>query len=159
MPEPPVVNASPLVVLARAGRLNLLRSLGERVLVPGAVAAEVRAHSDEAVRALDGEAWIEEVPSDPIPGVVAAWDLGAGESAVLAWALAHPGTLAVIDDYAARTCAVVLGVPVKGTLGLALLAKQRGKVTAARPLVEELREAGLYLSDTVVREALELVGE
>ncbi len=113
MREPPVVNASPLVVLARAGRLDLLRLVGERVLVPEAVGAEVRAHSDEAARALDTEAWIEEVPDDPIPGVLAAWDLGAGESAVLAWALAHPGTLAVIDDYAARTCAAVLGVPVK----------------------------------------------
>jgi predicted nucleic acid-binding protein len=73
--------------------------------------------------------------------------------------MAHPGTLAIIDDYAARTCAAVLGVPVKGTLGLALLAKQQGRVGAARPLVQELRRAGLYLSDTVTREALALVGE
>jgi predicted nucleic acid-binding protein len=99
------------------------------------------------------------VPRLPIPGVVAAWDLGAGESAVLARAMAHPGTLAIIDDYAARTCAAVLGVPVKGTLGLALLAKQQGRVEEAGPLVEKLRRAGLYLSDTVTREALKLVGE
>lgn len=79
MAEPPVVNASPLLVLARAGRLDLLRLLGESVLVPTAVAAEVRAHSDEAVRALDSEAWPEVVPQEPISGVVAAWDLGAGE--------------------------------------------------------------------------------
>lgn len=159
MHEQPVVNASPIVILARAGRLELLRLIGERVLVPEAVAAEIRAHSDEAARALDDEVWLEEVPRHPIPGVVAAWDLGAGESAVLSWAMANPGTLAVIDDYAARTCAAVLGVPVKGTLGLALLAKQQGRAEEARPLVEELRRAGLYLSDTVLRAALGLVGE
>lgn len=67
MPEPPVVNASPLVVLARAGRLDLLRLLGDRVFVPEAVAAEIRGHSDEAARALDAEGWIEEVPDTPRP--------------------------------------------------------------------------------------------
>jgi len=78
---------------------------------------------------------------------------------VLSWALAHPGTLAVLDDFAARKCAGAIGVRVKGTLGLALLAKTRGQLSAARPLVEELRQAGLYLSDTLIREALSLVGE
>ncbi len=99
------------------------------------------------------------MPRRPVLEVVGSWDLGAGESAVLSWALEHPGTLAVIDDYAARTCATVLGVPVKGTLGLALLAKGRGRATNARSLVEELRRAGLYLSDAVIRDALSLVGE
>ncbi len=159
MREPAIVDASPLVVLARAGRLDLLRLLGERVRVPSAVAVEVRAHSDEAARALDAEPWIEEMPRRPVLEVVASWDLGPGESAVLSWALDPPGTLAVIDDYAARTCATVLGVPVKGTLGLALLAKQRGEITTALPLVEALRAAGLYLSDSVIRNALALVGE
>jgi predicted nucleic acid-binding protein len=65
----------------------------------------------------------------------------------------------VIDDYAARTCAEVLGVPVIGTLGLALRAKTRGRVAAARPLVEDLRRAGLYLSDRLINDALSLVGE
>ena len=159
MAEPPVVNASPLVVLARAGRLDLLRLLGDRVVVPEAVAVEVDAHSDEAARALKAEAWIDVVRLDAIPAAVTAWDLGVGESAVLAWALARPGTLAVLDDYAARKCAGVLGVAVKGTLGLALLAKKRNRVAEARALVEELRQAGLYLSDALIQEALRLVGE
>jgi predicted nucleic acid-binding protein len=42
MAEPPVVNASPLLILARAGRLDLLQLLGDRILVPEAVATEVR---------------------------------------------------------------------------------------------------------------------
>jgi predicted nucleic acid-binding protein len=50
-------------------------------------------------------------------------------------------------------------MPVVGTLGLALRAKREGLVPSARSLVEELRRAGLYLSDGVVRDALALVGE
>jgi predicted nucleic acid-binding protein len=148
-----------LIVLSRAGRLELLLTLADRVAVPDAVANEVAAHSDEAARSLESHAWITRISADPISPAVAAWDLGAGESAVISWAAAHPGCIAVIDDYAARTCAEVLGVPVVGTLGLALRAKMRGRIASARPLVEDLRQAGLYLSDTLIREALSLVGE
>jgi predicted nucleic acid-binding protein len=159
MPEPPVANASPLNVLARAGRLELLRALGRRIVVPDAVAEEVTEHADEATRALWAEEWLVRVPTGGIAPAVAAWDLGAGESAVLSWAASHPGCVAVIDDYAARTCAEVIGVTVIGTLGLALRAKLAGRVALARPLVEELRRAGLYLSSAVIRSALTLVGE
>lgn len=146
-------------MLARAGRLELLQSAGDRIIVPEAGAEEVTEHSDEAARALQGHRWLEQRSATAVPPAVASWDLGAGESAVLAWATAHPGTLTIIDDYAARTCAGVLGLPLIGTLGLALRAKVRGLVPAARPLVEELRRAGLYLSDGVIREALALVDE
>jgi len=44
-------------------------------------------------------------------------------------------------------------------LCLALRAEVSGEVTSARPLVDELRRAGLYLSDDLIREALSLVGE
>jgi predicted nucleic acid-binding protein len=146
-------------VLARAGLLHLLQLVGDRVAVPHSVAEEVAAHSDEAARALQTHEWLERVPAVDIPPAIAAWDLGEGETAVLSWAAAHPGAVAVIDDYAARTCAEVIGVPVVGTLGLALRSKAEGRVSEARPLVEELRRAGLYLSDQVIRQALSLVGE
>jgi len=41
MPEPPVVNASPLILLAQAGLMDLLKLAGEPVLVP--VAERLRA--------------------------------------------------------------------------------------------------------------------
>jgi len=91
--------------------------------------------------------------------LIRGWDLGAGESAVLEWAEANRPAHAIIDDYAARKLASVLAVPVTGTLGLALLAKQRGLVALARPLVEEFARAGLYLSKPIVERALRLVGE
>ena len=94
-----------------------------------------------------------------VPPVIQAWDLGPGESAVLAWAHEHPGSEAIIDDLAARRCAAVLGVPVRGTLGLVLLAKQRGRVALARPVIDALRREGMYLSDRIVDAALALVGE
>lgn len=78
---------------------------------------------------------------------------------MLAWAHSHPGTEAIVDDLAARRCAASLGIPVRGTLGLVLMAKRRGIIPAARPIVEQLRQAGMYLSDRVIQQALILVEE
>jgi predicted nucleic acid-binding protein len=154
-----VVNASPLIVLARAGRIDLLTLAGTPIHVPESVSREVRAHSDDAARALDTVAWLQTVQDAEKLPLVRTWDLGPGESAVLEWAQANRPARAIIDDYAARKLASVLAVRVTGTLGLALLAKQRGMSPLARPLVRELIHAGLYLSEPIIERALQLVGE
>lgn len=87
------------------------------------------------------------------------WDLGAGESAVLTWGYVNPGTEVILDDLAARRCAAPLGIPARGRLGLVLSAKQQGRIPAARPVLEQLRLSGMYLSDRVMNQALTLVGE
>ena len=161
MPEAAVANASPLIFLARAGHLDLLKLTGDHVVVPAAVASEIRQRGPEDVtaRALDALPWLETVETPPVPAVIQAWDLGPGESAVLAWAHSHQGCEAIVDDLAARRCAATLGIPVRGTLRLVLLAKQRNRIALARPLVHALRDAGMYLSDRVSDGALALVGE
>jgi predicted nucleic acid-binding protein len=67
--------------------------------------------------------------------------------------------MAILDDLAARRCAATLRIPVRGTLGLVLIARQRGRIPAARPVLEGMRASGMYLSDSVMNKALALVGE
>lgn len=161
LPPLPAVNTSPLLYLARAGLLELLKLVGPEVVVPHAVAEEVRAWptADAATRALDAEPWLRVVPAEPVPPVIFAWDLGPGESAVLAWGHARPGAELILDDLAARRCAAALSLPVRGTLGLVLVAKQRGLVTSARETLQRVRDAGMFLSDRVADDALRRVGE
>ncbi|MEM8638252.1 MAG: DUF3368 domain-containing protein [Cyanobacteria bacterium P01_G01_bin.54] len=161
MVEIPVVNASPLIYLSKAGLSELLQLLAPRIRVPQAVAAEIqqRGLSDITARLIVTAAWLEIVATPAIPAIIQAWDLGQSESAVLAWAYLHPGSEAIVDDLAARRCAAALAIPVRGTLGLVLVAKQRGEIAQARPVLMQLRQAGMYLSDTVLNRALQLVGE
>ncbi|MGB3511246.1 MAG: DUF3368 domain-containing protein [Microcoleaceae cyanobacterium] len=42
---------------------------------------------------------------------------------------------------------------------LVLTAKKRGIIPLARPVLEQLRQNGMYLSDRVINQALILVGE
>ena len=122
---------------------------------PAAVAREIRQReaSDLTVQALEQTVWLEIVETPPAPSLIQAWDLGPGESSVLAYAYAKTGAVAVMDDLAGRRCAEALKIPVNGTLGLTLIAKQRGLIPAARPVLDTLRQAGMYLSDRVIDEA------
>jgi len=159
--ERPAVNASPLIFLARAGLLDLLQLLYAEIVVPEAVATEInhRGSNDPTAQAIANTSWLVVTQTPPVPQQIQAWGLGQGESSVLAWAHAHPSAEAIIDDLAARRCAATFSIPVRGTLGLVLMAKQRGCIPAARPVLEQLRQGGMYLSDRVMNRALALVGE
>jgi predicted nucleic acid-binding protein len=98
-------------------------------------------------------------PDLPLVPEIAGWDLGAGESQVLAQVLSRPGWEAVLDDAEARRCARALALPVTGTLGILLRAKKAGVIPAARPLVESLVEVGSYLPPRLTEDALRQVGE
>lgn len=156
-----VVNASPIILLAKINQIDLLQHLGAPVVIPDATAAEIkrRGPADPATLALAASTWLAEVACGPLPAAVAAFNLGAGESAVLTYALANPGSGAILDDQAARTGAAALGIPHQGTLGIVIAAKQQGLIPAARPLVEQLRREGMYLSDQIINQVLSHVGE
>ena len=159
--ERAVVNASPLIFLSRVGLLDLLQLLSSEIIVPEIVATEiaVRGKSDPTAQAITNTAWLLVMQTPPVPPQIQAWGLGSGESSVLAWAHSHPGSEAIIDDLAGRRCAAAFNIPVRGTLGLALIAKQRGRIPSARRLLEQLRQGGMYLSDHIMDEALAHVGE
>ena len=156
-----IVNTSPLIHLAEAGLLALLQQAATSVWVPEPVAREIRAYGpdDLTAIALANHAWLEVKPVDAIAGELLAWNLGSGEASVIALAQSSPGSMAVIDDLAGRRCAEALGLPLRGTVGLVLAAKQAGRIVAARPLLEQLRNKGMYLSDAVLNRALRRVGE
>lgn len=156
MPDGCVVNASPLIFLARGGHLGLLRTMGGPVLVPRPVADEIRhrGSSDATARGLAASAWLTIVEASAAPAQVLGWALGP-----ITVALATPGLLAVIDDMAGRKCASASGVSVIGTLGVVLRARRQGLIAAARPVLEDLVAGGMYLSRDVLDRSLALVGE
>lgn len=155
-----VVNASPVIALARVNKLSLLRDLCREVLVPLPVAAEViaGAPSDPARQAIQ-RGWGTPVAAERVPPELIEWGLGAGETAVLAVALERGPATAVLDDAAARACADALRVPVIGTLGVAVRAKKQDLISSAADLLKALRAAGLYLDDEIVEAALRTVAE
>jgi predicted nucleic acid-binding protein len=78
---------------------------------------------------------------------------------VIAWALANPGSVAVLDDLEGRQCSRAHRLRVRGTLGLVLEARRQDRIPSARVVMDQLRAAGTYLSDVVPSRALAEVGE
>jgi predicted nucleic acid-binding protein len=87
------------------------------------------------------------------------WGLGRVESEVIAIALKNPGCEVVLDDRLGRKCAVSLSIRIKGTVGIVILAKRKGLITEARPLIQRLIDAGIYFSDKWLSEVLSIVNE
>jgi predicted nucleic acid-binding protein len=161
MPERAVVNASPIILLSRVGELDLLRAVTRDVCVPTRVVIEVDAKGggDSASQALEAASWLRRIDAGEVPATIAAWNLGAGESAVLAVASSMPGAHVILDDREARRCAAALGVPAFGTIGVVLRAKRVGAVPAVRPILERLMVAGMYVTHGLLDAAAAIVGE
>lgn len=150
-----VVNASPLIVMGKIGHLDLLTKLSKDIVVPNAVAEEIKAgpEGDAARLAIETGMFRLVEALEPTPEL-AAWDLGSGETAVLSYAIDHPNWTAILDDGAARKCAVTFGVDVKGSLAIIILAKKRGIIPSAKQLLRAMQEAGLRLDDKTIRHVL-----
>ena len=156
-----VINTSPLIFLSKGGLIDLLQLLSPEIIVPEAVMNEIEAYGmdDITAKILKKTKWLVVRKTPNIPTVIQNWNLGAGESEVLAWGYVERGAEIIVDDLAARRCAMSLNIPIRGTLGLVLIAKQRGVISEARPVLEQLKITGMYLSQSVVDRALAQVGE
>lgn len=156
-----VVDASPLIVLFKSGLADLLPGLFTEIVVPASVRREVmiNGRDDAAINGLANASWVTHVEDPIVSSVIAAWDLGAGESSVLAFAATQPAARAVLDDRAARNCAKALQIRTLGTLGVVVLAKRRGMIPSVRTALAKISGAGCWLSAELIQMAVTEAGE
>ena len=161
MAEPWVINASPIIVLAKVGLIEKVPALAAPLVVPEPVALEVRRgkEDDPAVRWLKdaGRGFVR--PAEPVPPQLAGSGIGLGERSVIAWALAHPGFIAVLDDSAARSQARRLALPFLGTVGVVIRMKQAGLIDRVKPRLLQIRQVGGHIGEELLREAIRCAGE
>lgn len=145
------VNASPLITLYRANLHPLLPQMFPEILVPEAVWAEVvsRTHHDPAAQGLPTAVWARQTHATILPEVE-AWNLGAGETALLSLAFSDKSTVVILDDRAARRCAQVFGIATIGTAGVVVLAKRRGLIPTVEQALRQLQAAGLWMSEALI---------
>lgn len=156
-----VADSSPLIGLARIGRLPLLSALARRVVVGHAVWDEVTVAAPDApgAEAVRNCGFIEVFPSHVSLDPALLGEVDEGEAEALAITLALPGSLLLVDDADARRLAKRLALRHTGTVGLLRLAKQAGLVPALRPELEALTRAGIYLRSELIEQTLAQVGE
>ena len=156
-----VINASPIILLGKADFLKTMSPLAKTWIIPDGVIHEVQAKRpiDPYLSGLASNSEVVRKTVLNIHPSIAAWDLGRGESEVLTLALEKSRTGVVLDDLQARKCAELFEIPLIGTLGLVVLAKRKGLITLARPVIERLASVGLYISSAMLTRILVGVGE
>lgn len=149
MTTPVVIDSTCLIGLERIGQLDILPALFEPVIIPPAVQREFGISLP----------WLGVVtPCDQ--GMVVALKMLVDEGEAEAIALAYESKYQMIlDDRQARAVAKNMGLFFIGTVGILVRAKQKGVVSAIKPLLEALESNGFYLSEALKVEALHLVGE
>jgi len=156
-----VINASPIILLGKADFLKTMSPLAKTWIIPDGVIHEVQAKRpiDPYLSGLASNSEVVRKTVLNIHPSIAAWDLGRGESEVLTLALEKSRTGVVLDDLQTRKCAELFEIPLIGTLGLVVLAKRKGLITLARPVIERLASVGLYISSAMLTRILVGVGE
>jgi predicted nucleic acid-binding protein len=135
-----LANASPLIFLAKIKLIDLLPLFCDQLIIPGGVISEIQKHPDEATQWLKKNEENYQITAVQVPSYVHSWDLGKGESEVIASAIESKEFVAALDDKAARNCAISLNLNVIGTIGI-ILKMQQAKLLndAVTPLIR-LRE-------------------
>lgn len=152
MPKLTISNTSPLLYLHAIGQLELLHKLYQNIIIPTAVQVELATGANQGINVPDPLSidWIH-LRSVQIPAMITLiTDLGAGESEAIALALENKDSRIILDDYLARRIATLNQMQITGTLGVILKAKQVGHIQAVKPLINDLRHAGLWMSETLI---------
>lgn len=156
-----VVNASPLITLGKISGISLLERMCSDLIVPEGVVWELdKGSADDPANVWihrEGASFVRRL--EEVPPLVLSWDLGKGETEVISWAYINPGYEVILDDRAARNCASSLGIRVRGTIGIILLAKKERVLPQVKPLLSRLSESGFRISSELLRAAYRLADE
>lgn len=157
-----ICNATPLIAFARIAQLPLLEQVVGAVVIPAAVAAELSAYGEQGVGAvvLTEFPWIQVrslASRQQVNLLLPTLDLGEAE--VIALALEVKAPLVLMDEQTGRKVAESVGLKVTGSVGLLIRAKQKGLIPAIRPLLEQMRQSGIYYSERFIQSVLREVGE
>ncbi|MDM8530178.1 DUF3368 domain-containing protein [Anaerolineales bacterium HSG25] len=157
-----ISNATPLITFARIGRLDLLQEMVKQLVIPVAVEQEISGYRPTIYGTIDlaKEDWITvKTVVSPKQVQLLLPTLDQGEAEVIALALEQKARLVLIDELAGRQVAQSLGLPITGSVGVLIQAKQTGKIQAIKPFVDKMTQQGIYFSARFIAQVLKSVGE
>lgn len=158
-----VSNTTPLSNLIQLQLLTLLGGLWDAVSIPMAVQQELERGSAFLGNWQDAEGAsaieVLELSEDPLTQQLLL-SLHLGEAEALTLAIRERASLFLCDDLDARMVANHHGIPVTGTLGILVKAKQESLILEVSPYLERLRQdIRFWFTDELYRQIQELANE
>lgn len=164
-----ISNSTPLIYLAKIGKLNLLKTLFKEIIIPKEVYEEVVVEGknkkyfdalriEKAVK----EGWIKVkkiVLDNEVKSL--APEIEIGEVSLISLAKKLKPNLILIDDASARTITESFGFKVKGTLYVLLRAYKKKLINKkeVKDLINKLIFSGFRISQEIYIQVLSEIGK
>jgi predicted nucleic acid-binding protein len=139
-----VINTGPVLALAAAGHLQVLRELFAKVTVPYEVVQEIEAggRTQFAREEFRAASWLDKRSGSISLSPLLQSTLDPGEAAVVALATSERIPTVAIDETVGRRIARLHGLTVTGSLGILIQAKQQGAVGILRRRIKGVLAPG-----------------
>lgn len=157
-----IANSTPLIYLAKLGKISLLRILFSKIYIPEAVKYEVvdqgKAHNEPdaiIVEQAIQEGWIIVREIKPL-AILQEMGIDRGELEAISLAVEMKQKEILLDQTHARVAAELVGLIPRGTLYVLLRALKENKINQKeyRFLLESLLAAGFRMSEELYLNAL-----
>lgn len=152
-----ISDTTPLSELAKVGQVDLLQGVFGQVIIPKEVHEELLRGNHPAIVALQAVDWIEvRTVSDcqKVSTLRTQTQLGLGECGAIILAEELGADRLLLDDQEARREALSRNLPVIGTVGVLLLAKQRGLIPSVKQILDDLIAQGTYINQKLYQDVL-----
>lgn len=155
-----VSNATPIIAFSRINRLDLFHEITGDIMIPQEVFKELYEHERADVPVLKRSRWIKvkkvRAQAD-VKLLLPSLDKGEAEVIILSKELG--AGLVVIDELTARKVAIMMGLPVIGSVGLLLYAKKTGLIKEVKPHLDEMVRQGIRYKHSFYRAVLKSIDE
>jgi len=166
-----VSNSTPLIYLAKIGRLDIIQKVFERIFIPEAIFEEtvIRGKAlgmtDASIIERAVEAWIIMIRVKPEVDMEYRFlneneRLGLGEREAIKLCKQLNADFFIADDREARRVSKILNIKPIGTFGVIVQAWRHGLITSGEALqiLDELVKAGFRIGSAVYRRILDEIG-
>ena len=155
-----VSNTTPILSLLKLDKLELLQKLYQQIYIPAEVFKEIEAgRSKKYYKDLSSIDWIKIKEIQDKQAIKYFLDLDAGEAEAIVLATELNADLILLDEKLGRFHARYANLKVTGTIGILARAKSDGFVENLKPLLKELSDNGIWISQKLKNEILKKVGE
>ena len=151
MPGIIVSDTSCLILLDKLGRISLLKSLYGKITVTKIVA-------DEFGKVLPEFVEIENPENKNYQKILQSF-LDPGEASAMALALEKEECLLIIDEFKGRREARQLGLNYTGTLGILIVAKEKGLIKSVTEIIKEIGKTDFRIGEILINEVKRKSGE
>jgi predicted nucleic acid-binding protein len=155
-----VINTSPLLALSAAlGDLSLLQSLYQQVFVPFEVCQEIEKGglSGFSVAEFKAASFLYKLDKPLLISLFLKNSLDIGEASVIQLALNNNIQTVCIDETVGRRIARLNNLSLTGSIGILIRADKEGYLFSMRDAIKNMQTRGIWLSDSVIKFALQQV--